>query len=168
MRYRHDPDGTRLPIKLDTATNGEFAPIPLAPVHRLARRLGFEAATRNARRLGLSRRAFLVSACGAASTLLAMNAAHAARGPRGGYYDIPGEGSLDLQLARSTLDRSDFIFDVQGHFVNPTGAWLKTLPPGARPLRFTENRGCAAANAPGLGYLECIGPDQFVKDIFLD
>ena len=168
MRYRHDPDGTRLPIKLDTATNGEFAPIPLAPVHRLARRLGFEAATRNARRLGLSRRAFLVSACGAASTLLAMNAAYAARGRRGGYYDIPGEGSLDLQLARSTLDRSDFIFDVQGHFVNPTSAWLKTLPPGARPLRFTENHGCAAANAPGLGYLECIGPDQFVKDIFLD
>ena len=30
MRYRHDPDGTRLPIKLDATTNGEFAPIPLA------------------------------------------------------------------------------------------------------------------------------------------
>ena len=28
MRYRNDPFGTRLPIKLDTTTNGEFAPIP--------------------------------------------------------------------------------------------------------------------------------------------
>ena len=37
MRYRNDPDGTRLPIKLDTTTNGEFAPIPLAPVHHRAR-----------------------------------------------------------------------------------------------------------------------------------
>jgi uncharacterized protein len=168
MRYRNDPDGTRLPIKLDATTNGEFAPIPLSPVHRMARRLGFDAATRHARKLGLSRRAFLVSAGGAASTLLAMNAAYAARGPRGGYFDIPAESALDLQLARSTLDRNDFIFDVQGHFVNPTGAWLDTLPPGARPLRFTQNKACAASNAPGLGYLSCIGPDQFLKDVFLD
>jgi len=33
MRYLNDPDGTRLPVKLDTTTNGEFAPIPLEPVH---------------------------------------------------------------------------------------------------------------------------------------
>ena len=75
MRYRNDPDGTRLPIKLDTTTNGEFAPIPLEPVHRHARALahrGRDARTRGA--LALSRRDFLVSACGAASTLLAMNA----------------------------------------------------------------------------------------------
>ena len=26
---RFDPEGTRLPIKLDTTTNGEFAPRPL-------------------------------------------------------------------------------------------------------------------------------------------
>ena len=81
----HDPGGTRLPIKLDTTTNGEFAPRPLAPVHRHARVLAMEAAATHARRLALTRRAFLVSACGAASTLLAMNAAYAARGPRGGY-----------------------------------------------------------------------------------
>jgi len=168
MRYRHDPDGTRLPIKLDTTTNGEFAPIALAPVHRLARAFAFDAAARAARRLNLSRRAFLVSACGAASTLLAMNAAYATRGPRGGFYDLPPESALDLQLARSTLDRNDFIFDVQGHFVNPTGAWIKTLPPGAQPLRFAESKGCAAAAQPGLAYLQCIGRDEFIKDIFLD
>jgi predicted TIM-barrel fold metal-dependent hydrolase len=168
MRYRNDPDGTRLPIKLDATTNGEFAPIPLAPVHRHARAIALEAATACARRLGLSRRAFLVSACGAASTLLAMNAAFATRGLRGGHYEVPRDGALDLELARSTLDRSDFIFDVQGHFVNPTGAWLSTLPPDARPLRFTENKACAESAGPGLSYLTCIGPDQFLKDIFLD
>jgi predicted TIM-barrel fold metal-dependent hydrolase len=168
MRYRNDPDGTRLPIKLDTTTNGEFAPIALAPVHWRARALAFETASNSAKRLGVSRRAFLVSACGAASTLLAMNAAYATRGARGGYYDIPRDAAIDQQVARSTLDRREFVFDVQGHFVNPTGAWLKTLPPGARPLRFTENKACAADDAPGLGYLRCIGPDQFIKDVFLD
>lgn len=25
----HDPDGLRLPIKLDSTSNGEYAPIPL-------------------------------------------------------------------------------------------------------------------------------------------
>ena len=168
MRYQNDPDGTRLPIKLDTTTNGEFAPIPLEPVHHAARRIALDAAIDNAKRLNLTRRAFLVSACGAATTLLGMNAAYAAGGRRGGYFDVPDDAAVDLQLARSTLDRNDFVFDVQGHFVNPTGAWTKSLPPGAQPLRFTELKGCAKANAPGLGYLDCLGPDAFVKDIFLD
>ena len=70
MSQRHDPDGRRLPVKLDATTNGEFAPVPLAPVHHQANRLAHEAATVNARRLGLGRRGFLVSACGVASSLL--------------------------------------------------------------------------------------------------
>ena len=106
--------------------------------------------------------------CGAATALLGMNAAYAAAGRRGGFFDLPQEANLDLQVARSTLDRNEFVFDVQGHFVNPTGAWTKALPPGAQPLRFTELKGCAAATAPGLGYLQCLGSDEFIKDIFLD
>jgi len=163
MRYRNDPEGMRLPIKLDTTTNGEFAPIPLSPVHHRARALAFEAARRNAQRLRLTRRAFLVSACGAASTLLALNAAYAATGRRGGYYDLPEESALDMQLAPSSLDRQEFVFDVQGHFVNPTGAWTRSLPAGAQPLRdFTVLKGCTSASAPGLGYLECLGADAFI------
>lgn len=37
MRYRHDPHGIRLPIKLDTTTHGEFAPVALEPAHHHAR-----------------------------------------------------------------------------------------------------------------------------------
>ena len=168
-RFRHDPDGTRLPIKLDATTNGEFAPIPLGPMHVLARRLAFEAATKNARRLALSRRAFLVSACGAATTLLAMNAAYAASGRRGGYFDLHEETGLDLDLARLTLDRQEFIFDVQGHFVNPTGAWTRALPSSAQPLRFaTDRASCSSQSAPGLASLSCLGWESFIKDVFLD
>ena len=170
MRYRHDPEGNRLPIKLDTATNGEFAPVALEPAHHHARQLALQAATDHAKRLGMSRRAFLVSACGAASTLLSMNAAYAAAGKRGGYYELPAEAALDTQLARSALDRKDFVFDVQGHFVNPTGAWTKRLPAGAEPLKgLAANKAqCAALRGPGLEYLKCIGPEEFVKDVFLD
>jgi uncharacterized protein len=165
----HDPDGTRLPIKLDTTTNGEFAPIPLEPVHHQARLTALATATRNAKHLAISRRAFLVSACGAASTLLAMNRAYAASGPRGSFFDVPAEAALDTQLARSTLDTGEFIFDVQGHFVNPTGAWTQALPPGAQPLKsFAQNKQCEAAAQPGLAYLTCLNGDAFIKDVFLD
>ena len=172
MRYRHDTDGTRLPIKLDTATNGEFAPMPLAPVHRHANRAALDAATANAKRLGLDRRSFLVSAAGAATTLLAMNAAHARNGPpggRGGYYELPAAAALEMPVARSALDGNEFIFDVQGHFVNPTGAWTRTLPPGARPLQMPKTQSCGPGKGPGqLDYLQCIGAEEFVKDVFLD
>ena len=164
---RHDPDGTRLPIKLDTTTNGEFAPVPLEPVHRQARAWAMEAATANAKRLGLSRRAFLVSACGAASTLAAMNAAYAANGRRGGYYEIDPKASLDLQLARTTLDKREFVFDVQGHFVDPSGAWTRTgSTEGFRG--FARAGRCADAEALGSGYLGCVGPEKFVRDVFMD
>lgn len=170
MRHVIDPDGLRLPIKLDTASNGEYAPIPLAPVHRKANRLALDAATENAKRLGVDRRSFLVSACGAASTLLAMNTAYAASGARGGYYEVPRDAALDVHAARATVEGEEFIFDVQGHFVNPSGAWLKRLPSGARPMQgFTSEKRCAPHRGPGqFDYLNCIGPDQFVKDVFLD
>ena len=168
MQSRNDPDGTRLPIKIDATTNGEFAPIPLAPVHRHARQLAAESATANARRLNLTRRSFLVSACGAATTLLAMNAAFAARGPRGGYYDVPATAALDGEVARTALSSKDFVFDVQGHFVNPRGAWTRALPPSEQPFKWTVMTGCSDANAPGLAYLKCLDAETFIKDVFLD
>jgi predicted TIM-barrel fold metal-dependent hydrolase len=169
FKYRHDPDGTRLPIKLDATTNGEFAPIPLARVHHHARHLAFDAAARNARRLALSRRAFLVSACGAATTLIAMNAAYAASGRRGGYFELSDEAALDLEVARSTLDRQEFIFDVQGHFVNPTGAWTRALSSTVQPLRFaTDRASCSSSSEPGLASLRCLSSEAFIKDVFLD
>ncbi len=169
MRARHDPGGRRLPIKLDPTTNGEFAPIPLAPVHVRAKLLAHAAADANARRLGLSRRQFMVSACGAASTLLAFNAAFAAAGKHGGRYALDPEAARDIQLARSALDRGEFIFDVQGHFVNPTGAWLSALPAGAQPLQFfARNKACPTVDQPGREYLACLNADAFIKDVFLD
>ena len=170
MRYQNDPEGTRLPVKIDSASNGEFVPVPLEPIHLEARRLALESAGENAKRLGLGRRDFLVSACGVASTLLAMNTAYARSGPRGGFYELPREAALDLHAARSAIDGNEFIFDVQGHFVNPTGAWLKALPPNARPLRgFASDKRCEPHVGPGeLDYLRCVGPEQFVKDVFMD
>jgi uncharacterized protein len=163
-----DPDGQRLPVKLDSTTNGEFAPIPLTKSLHYANHLAHEWAGGLSRRLGQSRRAFLTTLTGAAATLLAFNAAHARAGRNGGFFEIANDAKLDGQLAASQLGKREFIFDVQGHFVNPTGAWTKRLPPGAKPLQFPSTQ-CELSKGPGeRSYLNCIGPDQFVKDVFLD
>src|SRR4030095_3960467 len=78
--FRNDPDGLRLPVKLDATSNREFATNPLDAVHHRANETAMREATRHARGLGLSRREFLVSAAGTATALLAMNAAYAAAG----------------------------------------------------------------------------------------
>ncbi len=169
MRERADPDGLRLPIKIDSTSNGEFAPIPLEPVHRHARRLALDNATTNARRSARSRRDFLVSACGAATTLLALNDAYAQVGKRGARYALPKDAALDEAAAASVLEGNEFIFDVQGHFVNPTGAWTRKLDASASPLSFTEAAGCAARELGGpRDHLQCLGPDAFIRDMFLD
>lgn len=170
MTFRNDPEGRRLPVKLDTTSNGEYAPLPLEPVHREANHLAMEAASANAKRLGLERRSFLVSSCGAATTLMSMNAAYAKAGRTGGRYDLPALAALDEDAAKVALEGDEFIFDVQGHFVNPTGAWLKRLPPDAKPMAgFTADARCEPHEGSGrFDYLRCIGPDQFVKDVFMD
>jgi predicted TIM-barrel fold metal-dependent hydrolase len=164
-----DPQGQRLPIKLDSTSNGEFAPIPLDESLRRANRLASEWAGAFARKLGRTRRSFLMSACGAASTLLAFNAAHAHAGRRGGFFQIAQDATLDEQLAAAELGKKEFIFDVQGHFVNPTGSWTRSLPPGAKPLHGMPKTQCELAKQPGeRSYLNCIGPEEFIKDVFLD
>src|SRR5687767_1552818 len=117
MTYRIDPAGTRLPIKLDSTSNGEFEPLPLSPINWLDKRLAHEKASENAKRRGGSRRAFLVSLCGAASTLLALNAANAAAGKTGGWFNLAKEAEVDPAQAASQLAGKEFVFGVQGHFI---------------------------------------------------
>ena len=152
--FRNDPDGLRLPVKLDTATNGEFEPIPLSRVHALANETAMREATRHARGLGISRREFLVSAAGTATALLAMNAAYAAAGNTGGAFALAAAAAKDPELARAQLGSGGFIFDVQGHFVDPKRAQGFLGFPGATRAGVTK--------------IEHLGAEQFVKDVFLD
>ena len=157
-----DPEGTRLPIKLDTTTNAEFAPVPLSPANRAANRMARAQATLHSRKLNLKRRKFLLSSCGAASTLLALNAANAAAGRTGGFFDVPPEAPLEPELAQAAVGgKGEFIFDVQGHFVDPAGAWVKSASPDA--FKWSPKASCGKPS-----HLECLGPDEFVKDVFMD
>ncbi len=158
-----DDEGLRLPIKLDTATNGEYAPRPLPRACRVGNRLALERATENARRLGWSRRRFLVSSCGAASTLLALNDAFAAAGRRGGAYDIPREAAFEPELAAAAVGGDEFIFDIQGHHVAPERPWRERSDFWRRTIRGFPFADCGLPDAIG-----CFSAELFVKEIFAE
>ena len=161
MSTMPDPHTGRLPIKLDTTSNGEFAPVPLPRVAIEARSLAREAVEVGARRLGVPRRRYLVSMLGAAATLLAFNRAFAAAGRRGGHYAVPPEGQYELAAAQAAVGGDEFIFDVQLHHVNPQGAWRKAAGPNA--FRGMPNSNCGQDD-----HVECFSSGALLKDVFMD
>jgi predicted TIM-barrel fold metal-dependent hydrolase len=169
MRYQHDPDGRRLPIKLDTTSNGEFAPRPLEPHSIAANALAQERIGRNARRLDLSRRQFVTSASGAATTLLAFNEAHALAGLTGGFYEVPRVAALDQDAAAATLAKREFIFDIQGHHVNALERWKAPDMATATGLKFMPQAKCSYLDPQSeYGHVKCFTNQAFIKEMFLD
>ena len=168
-QYQHDPDGERLPIKVDNASNGEFEPVPLPKRCVEGNRAAMLDADSAARKLGQDRRTFLVGACGAASTLLSLNAVNAAAGKTGSFFDVRKEARFEAEAAADAVSGNEFIFDVHGHYINPYGAWRNAVPEGGRPFfGMPKVQACKTAEMEGLDYLECLSGDQFVKDVFVD
>jgi predicted TIM-barrel fold metal-dependent hydrolase len=162
-------------IKLDSATNGEF--FPPQPSAELVRARVFATASEreNARRLGLSRRAFLGTASGAATGLLALNRAFAgpsaqSAAPPGGSFQVPPSAALDLDEAWSVLGGRELIFDVQTHYVDPSGPWRKNpFSSWNIALRvFPQARCDEGWLARVFGSVDCFSARHFVKEIFLD
>ena len=154
-----DPEGQRLPIKLDSTTNGEFAPVPLdaAPHHAQRARIEWAPAQRAAARTRAARSSWCRRAARRHAARLQRRARARAAARRLLRRLARSRARAAARAPRSSA-RSEFIFDVQGHFVNPTGAWTQALPPGAQPLGFAEHEGCAAAERAGRSrYLQCIG-----------
>lgn len=156
-------ENAHLPVKLDATTNGEFAPVPLPRSCVLANALARERAERNARRLGLPRRRFLVSACGAATTFLALNEANARAGRRGGFYDLPPDAALEPALAEAKLGGDELVFDVQGHHVAPERPWRARSDFWNRTVRGFPFADCGLPDP-----IDCFSARQFVKEVFVD
>jgi hypothetical protein len=151
----------RLPIKLDSTSNGEFEPVPLDAAARHARERAHGAIDEGVRRLATSRRAYLGSLLGAAATLSAFNDAFAAAGRRGGSYVLPSQARFEVAAAQTVLASDDFVFDVQLHHVNPRGAWRQRAGPNA--FRGMPNSNCGQTD-----HVECFSSGALLKDVFYD
>ncbi len=161
MQENHDPDGLRLPIKLDTTTNGEFAPFALPRAVSESKRRAMACADSAAKRLGVSRRGFLKSLCGAASTLLAINEVSAGAGKCGGFYQLPAAARFE-EAAAQAISGDEFIFDIQCHHVNPQGGWRRFSNVWTYILRFFPQSDC------GDPAIECFSAEHFIREVFLD
>lgn len=153
-----------LPIKIDATSNGEYAPRPVGPTLVRANEVALARAADVARRLGQSRRGFLASLCGAATTLLTLNEAFAARGNTGGRFNVLREGVFDGAAAAQTLAGPEFILDSQTHLVEPNGAWRTGQSRGwEQTLRAWPQAACGEADP-----VACYSADHFLKEVFLD
>ena len=152
----------RLPIKLDSTSNGEFEPVALPAAALEARRLAqqqVDDAARRARAVAAPLRRFACSARRPRSR--AFNRAFAAAGQRGGQYALPREAPFELAAAEAAVGGDEFIFDVQLHHVNPQGAWRKAAGPNA--FKGMPNSSCGQAD-----HVECFSSGALLKDVFMD
>ena len=159
MRTAPDADDA-LPVKLDSTSNGEYWPQPDDPALAAAKRAAAEAAGRNARRLGLTRREYLSTCCGAATVFLAMNQL----GCAGGRYRVPREAALDPGAAREALGGKEFIFDVQTHQVSAERVWWDASGPSlADFLKRSPSADCGAPH-----WAKCFTDDVLIREVFLN
>ncbi|MEX2457677.1 MAG: amidohydrolase family protein [Actinomycetota bacterium] len=120
MNWRDEDPG--LPIKFGPCSNGEYEPRPSTPVVRETERRARALAELAARGTGMTRREFLLSACGAAATLSVLAACtrealrERGRTP-GGTYSVPPEATYSPDDAHEAIGGEEFVFDVQGHLL---------------------------------------------------
>ncbi len=132
-----------LPIKFGPVSNGEFLPVPHSPLLRESIRRTHALADEHARRLGISRRRFLLGASGAAATLFTLSAcskeeAATTGTTAGGSFEVTPESTIDEEQAAEELGGDEFIFDVQSHYVNADidplgGGWTSRFPQAECP-----------------------------------
>ena len=112
-------DDPGLPIKLGPCSNGEYVPKPARGFTREVARRTRELTDRHARALGMSRRQFLLSSMGAATMLTVLGAcAKDEEGSPGGTFAVDPEAQNDPEAAAESLGGDEFVFDVQGHFLD--------------------------------------------------
>jgi hypothetical protein len=149
-------DDPGLPIKLGPCSNGEYLPRPASPFIREVARRTRTAAEYNARRLGMSRRQFLLSSMGAATMLTVLGACsnEAEEGSPGGTFAVDPEAQRDPRAAVDALGGDDFVLDVQGHFLEYSHDFAGSAP------GFPQSA-CGEADAK-----DCYSVDKFLDLIF--
>ncbi len=161
------------PIPFRTGSNGEFAPAAPTARDRLAESMFAQMVADKARRLGMSRRAFVSSTMGTATALCVINQVYgcSAEGVPGaggmggdagaGGFEVGGTMTMEPD-ACAALEGDEFIFDVQTHHVNPEGAWRERGGfEGA--LRTFPQAGCGETD-----FVDCFDADRYIREVFVN
>jgi predicted TIM-barrel fold metal-dependent hydrolase len=157
-------DEPQLPIKFGPASNGEYLPYPTTPLVRETTRRTLELAEANARRLGMDRRQFLRTICGAATALTVLAACSKDANKTtslttGGTYRVPSTATTEPEAARDAIGGDEFVFDVQTHLLDYTQ--------GESPAAGAFAGGFPYANCGEDQPYKCFGLDHWFEEIFV-
>ena len=157
------------PIPTRLVSNEEFPPLAQTIEQRRVEHRILAEAGRLAPRLGLSRRDFLRTGGGMATSLLAMNAVF------GPFFDVLPVEAVEPVAFQERAGTPFFVFDVQLHYVSagydPTGAEAgrkgAVSRQGLLGLR-QRGRRLNPKLASDRGTMADLGWENFVKEVFLD
>jgi uncharacterized protein len=160
---------TEVPLPLRLVSNEEFPPLPQTEAQRAVGERILADAARLAPRFGLSRRDFLRTGGGMATSLLAMNAVF------GRFFDVLPVEAAEQSAFRERSGDPYFIFDVQLHYVggayDPSDAEASRRGGVARRALLGLRRNSRRLN-PKLeadtGTIADLSWQNFVKEVFLD
>lgn len=145
------------PVPTQIVSNEEFPPLPQTPDQRRVEQRIHELADSYARRLGMSRRAFLRTSGGMAVSFLAMNEVF------GPAFLVDEAEAAEPAATRERWPKKEFIFDVQTHHV-------KDSIPG--PLPFRRITGELGLNSALANFdpsdKDALHRQNYVKEIFFD
>ena len=158
---------TPLPTRL--VSNEEFPPLPQTAAQRRVEETILAEAGRLAPRLGLSRRDFLRTSGGVATSLLAMNAVF------GRFWDVQPVEAADAAAFKERSGDRFFIFDVQLHYVgagyDPRNEEASRRGAVSKGALLGLRRGSRRLNpklASDRGTMADLAWANMVKEVFLD
>lgn len=165
---KSDPEFDPAPaIPFHNGSNGEFIPSPPGGSVERARRVYKEIVDDRSRRLGVSRRRFMASTCGAATTLYVANLLAGCGGSAGsgvdGGFNVDADSTLDGAKACEELGGDEFIFDVQTHHVNPEGAWRDAGTVWPFVLGGFPQGSCGDADP-----VDCFDVTHYIREMFIN
>jgi hypothetical protein len=160
---------TQVPLPTRLVSNEEFAPLPQTPAQQAVERRILATAGRLAPRLGLSRRGFLRTSGGMATSLLAMNAVF------GRFFDVLPVEAAEPAAFQERTGAPVFIFDVQLHYVgagyDPANAEASRKGAVSKGALLGLRKSARRLNpklASDRGTLADLSWANMVKEVFLD
>ncbi len=154
MKKSRDETAIESPIPFHTGSNGEYSPPAQTKRDIQANELFHKLAAQKAKRLGMSRREFVISKLGTVTALMVLNQAY------GCSYEVDEEMTEDSQ-AWGRIDSKPFVFDVQTHHVNPKGTWRD--PALDRNFLAFPQSGCGEAD-----FIDCLDVEHYIHELFVN